>query len=369
MKDFKYIQNISTAGEATILLYDVIGCYVDADGCMCDGINGSAFAYEMEYLQSKATKINIRINSIGGSVLDGYSIISSILRSKIPVDTFIDGLAASIAGVIAMTGQNKLMMDYGTLMLHNPSGTNDQSVLDLVKSTLVTILTNNTKLSSEEISSIMDNETFFSASEAIDLGLVDEIITSNKKIKVDTSSLYNMAQVYNKLINPNKMQLVKNQLGLDEAVEETVIVESISALQADKEALVKELEAEKLAKEELQNKINSIEAEKIEAKNIEIENMVNSFITSGKISDDEKESMVKLASVDFDGVKNMLSKIGTKTASSIINAVNIAAPTSERSTWTIRDWEKKDSKGLATIKNETPEVYNRMFNEFYNKQK
>ena len=73
--DFKYIKNISE-NEATILLYNQIGDSVDENGMYVSGISGSAFAYEMQYLQDKCKKINVRINSIGGNVLDGYSIVS-----------------------------------------------------------------------------------------------------------------------------------------------------------------------------------------------------------------------------------------------------------------------------------------------------
>jgi ATP-dependent protease ClpP protease subunit len=369
MKDLRYIKNISdTNGEATILLYDSIGTHIDENGIV-NGIDGNHFAKEIEYLQTVASKINVRINSVGGNVLDGYSIISAILNSKVPVDIYVDGLAASIAGVIAMTGSKKYMMDYGTIMLHNPSGSNDQPLLDLIKNTLVTILSNNTLLSQEDISKIMDDETYFTSTEAINMGLVDEVITSNKKIKVNRHSLIDMAKIYNKIINPVKMIKIKNVLGLEEAVAEEVIVDSIEKLQAENKTLSETLEAEKLAKEELQNKINTIELEKEEAKKAEIKEMVNSFVTSGKIKEEESESMIKLASVDFDGVKNMLEKIGSKVAVKIFDTAKVAVTNgaSDRSDWTIREWEKKDSKGLAKIKNETPEVYNRMFNEFYKK--
>ena len=89
--DFKYIKNI-VEEEATILLYDQIGDSVDENGMYKSGISGSSFAYEMQYLQDKCKKINVRINSIGGNVLDGYSIVSAILNSKIKCDTARDNL-------------------------------------------------------------------------------------------------------------------------------------------------------------------------------------------------------------------------------------------------------------------------------------
>jgi ATP-dependent protease ClpP protease subunit len=368
--NFKYIKNIADdCSEATILLYNQIGCTVDGDGNITYGIDGSSFAWEMQYLQDKCKKINVRINSIGGSVLDGYAIISSILNSKVPCDTYIDGLAASIAGVIAISGKKVYMMDYGTLMLHNPQGGGDTALLNLVKDTLVTIFSNRTSQDAEMVSKMMDKETWMGANEAKQKGMVDEIISSGKNIKISESeSLYNMALIYNKLINPKKkMNLITNKLGLDENSSEEVVVSKIEELKN----LVEEAKAEnERIKSELasaQEQLTTIEAEKEAHKNAEIEAMVNSF----NLKEEEKESAIKLAKIDFDGVKNMLSKSTVKEPVKVFDFKNVVTPkgTEDRSTWNIRDWEKKDPKGLAEIKNNTPEVYNEMFNSHYKKQK
>lgn len=373
---FKYIKNIAEDNsEATILLYNQIGSTVDGNGNITYGIDGSSFAWEMQYLQDKCKKINVRINSIGGSVLDGYAIISSIINSKVPCDTYIDGLAASIAGVIAISGKKVYMMDYGTLMLHNPQGGGDKALLDLVKDTLVKLFSNRTSQDAEVVSKMMDKETWMGANEAKEKGMVDEIISSGKKIKIkESESLYNMALIYNKLINPKKnMNLITNKLGLDENSSEDVIVSKIEELsnsleeanriaeeaKAENERIKSELDA---AKEQL----TTIEAEKEAHKNAEIEAMVNSF----NVKEEDRERIVNLAKVDFEAVKNMLSKQTVKEPVKVFDFKNVvtAKGTEDRSAWTIRDWEKKDPAGLAKIKNSTPEVYNEMFNAHYKKK-
>ena len=155
----------------------------------------------MQYLQDKCKKINVRINSIGGNVLDGYSIVSAILNSTVKCDTYIDGLAASISGVIAMAGDKCYMADYGTMMLHNPIGGNSEDVLALVKNTLVTILSKRTKLDEDTINKMMDEETWLNADQCMEMGLVDFVVKSDKKMKMSTNSLTEMAFIYNKLIN------------------------------------------------------------------------------------------------------------------------------------------------------------------------
>jgi len=367
--NFKFIKNIAD-DEATILLYNQIGDSVDASGNYVYGISGSSFAYEMQYLQDKCKKIKVRINSIGGSVLDGYSIVSAILNSKVTCDTYIDGLAASISGVIAMAGKKVYMADYGTLMLHNPSGGNDKEVLDLVKNTLVTIFEQRTKMTAEEISAMMDKETWLGAVDAVNMGLVDEIVTSSKKIKISKSeSLSNMALIYNKIINKKPMEKVTNLLKLSNEADEATIVAAIEEKDNVNAELLAENEALKTKVAEFEAKENEAKekaAKELEEKAIEL---VENAIKEKKIEEAEKEATIKMAVNNFEFVSNMISKINNvKDAVKVFDAKNVANEDT-RKDWSIRDWEKKDAKGLEKIKNETPELYNEMYNKFYNKTK
>lgn len=377
---FKYIKNIQER-EGTILLYDTIGLEYNKEGEVIGGIDGTQFAYEMKYLQEECDCICIRINSVGGSVLDGYSIISSILNSTKPVYTYVDGLAASIAGVIAVCGEKVYMMDYGTLMIHNPAGGNDKELLSLVKETLITILSNRSSLSREECSKMMDKETYFNAETAKKSGMVDEIVNSKNKVVVEYGDLYEMKNIYNKLINKNnkkEMNLIINKLGLDADSTEETIVEAIEKLQNKEEVIVEidtteidaineQLEILKNEKAELEAKLEEFNAEKAKEKADKIEEMVNSYITSGKLEEKDKDNTIKLASVDFDSVKNMLDKIGTSKSTSIMDVINKDVITNERASWTILDWQKNDPSGLKEINNTNPGLYNEMYNSFYNK--
>jgi ATP-dependent protease ClpP protease subunit/tetrahydromethanopterin S-methyltransferase subunit G len=379
--NFKYIQEIQNSTEATMLLYDAIGRQYKNGECV-GGIDGSMFAYEFQYLQDKVEKINVRINSVGGSVLDGYSIISTMLNSTIPVDVYIDGMAASIAAVIAMCGDKVCIMDYGTLMIHNPSGEADQVILDFIKNTLVTILKNRTDFSADEISKLMDKETWFNAKQAVKNGMADEIINSKVKVKVDKkTNIYNLFDVYNSIIQKtNKKDMIQiiNKLNLEEDATEEMVIEAIESLQnkiveptQDEELkstiseLENKIEAINKEKEELVSKLDAYNAEKEEAKRIKIETLVNSYVVSGKLKEEEKESTIKMANFDFEGTKNMLDKIGSKTANHIISeVVNL---NSEKSGWNFRDYEKKDPKALLEIKNTNPELYEEMYNSYYKK--
>lgn len=374
MKDFKYIKNISE-DTGTILLYGTIGDYINAEGEYMQGISGVGFAYEMKYLQDKCKVINVHINSQGGSVLDGYSIVSAILNAPCTVNTVIDGLAASIAGVIAVAGKKCSMKDYGSFMVHNPGGGEDKQLLDLVKNTLVTILTNRSTCTPEEMATMMDKETWFTPAEALSKGLIDEIIDTKKKVKIKKSdSLYNRFEIYNNLINPiNKMKKVTNTLKLVEDASEDTIVSAI-------EVLTKENTDVKAENETLKNELTALKAEKDAKEKAEKDaliakatELVNSAVKDKKITEAEKESTLANAITsesNFEFVKNMLSKVtNEKKAAVIFDVKNVktSTGTDDRSAWTIRDWEIKDSKGLLALKNSNPEMYQIMLDAFYKK--
>jgi ATP-dependent protease ClpP protease subunit len=356
-----------------MLLYDQIGNSVDNNGNIKYGISGTSFAWELQYLQDKCSKINVRINSIGGSVLDGYSIASAILSSKVPVDTYIDGLAASISGVIAVCGKKVRMMDYGTLMMHDASGSDDKEFLELVNNTIGTILSNRTSKTMEEIREMMKKETYLLADEALSMGLVDEVISTNKKIKVKKESLSNMALVYNKLIeNKPKMEKVTNLLNLKNEATEQEIVSAIEAVNTENETIKSELKV-------LEDKVAEFEAKEKEAKEaaeLELKNkateLVENAIKEKKVTEAEKDELIVNAISNFSFVSNMLSKINAvKNAVKVFDAKNVVTKkgAEDRSEWTIRDWEQKDPSGLMELKNSNEDVYNEMKDKFYKKQK
>lgn len=198
---FKYIKNIAEdMSEATILIYKPVGTFQDQDGNIVEGVDGERFKQELLYLETQVDKINIRINSIGGSVYDGWAIISAILSSKAEIHTYNDGLAASIAAIILVAGDESYAMDYSLTMIHNPYGEENSEVVELVKQSLLTILTNRSILEQKEIDELMNEETYFTAQKAKDAGLIDCIVSSEKQIQLETQNLSEIANIFNKLI-------------------------------------------------------------------------------------------------------------------------------------------------------------------------
>ncbi len=192
----RYIQNVSQ-DSADIFLYDQIGG---------GGINGQTFADEISALNKFGVKlINVHISSPGGSILDGLSIFSAIRNSKATVHTHIDGIVASMAGIIAMAGEKVFMADFGSLMIHDPSfpgndtpDDNQKNALSTLRNSLLTILENRTNKKHKELSSIMSAETWLTPQAALDGGFIDEIVTTkvnNTTPRMEVSDIVNVLGV------------------------------------------------------------------------------------------------------------------------------------------------------------------------------
>lgn len=131
--------------------------------------------------------VKIIINSGGGAVYAGYEIYNTLKNYKGGVEIEIHGLAASIASVIAMAGKCK-MSPLSQMMIHNVScGVNGDyrvmehytEVLKKANKTISSAYSLKSGKGENEFLRLMDKETWFTANEALELGLVDEIMYSN----------------------------------------------------------------------------------------------------------------------------------------------------------------------------------------------
>ena len=364
--NLKFVKNFKESEEAaTMLLYQEIGG---------NGINGAAFAEELYWLSKNVPLVNIRINSPGGSIFEGYSIYSAMREVKIPVDTYNDFIAASMGGIIAQQGRKRYAADNSLIMLHNPQGggesVKDMEVLGLLKNSLIDAYSARTGNDGTIISGLMDVETWVEArqvngvSAMLEMGLADKLFSSSVKTIKNEAQIYNVAKLYsisNSILNNDKMdnekieQLTKQLSDLSEVV---------NGLKADKEA--KELEITNL-KAELLGK-DSVLKEASDKLAVEL---IENAIKDGKVKAEVKDKLITDAKNSFDIVKNMLDSMPSSTASRFTNVINSGASASTvdaaRASWTIRDYEEKDPKALGEIFKNDKDLYNEMFNKYYKK--
>ena len=168
-----YALEKSNDGTATIHLYDEVGAF---------GAGSKEFLADLAKLDGQ--HLHLRINSPGGSVVEGTAIYNALRRHKGGLTVHIDALAASMASVIAMAGAPVYIADNALLMIHNPwtvsMGDSDQlrreaALLDKLKDSLRNAYVRKTGMEADRIAQMMDEETWLDAVEAVALGFADAI--------------------------------------------------------------------------------------------------------------------------------------------------------------------------------------------------
>jgi len=174
--DWYKIEN-KTEDETEILIYDVIGWpFIDAD----------ILVRELSEIKSK--DITVRINSPGGDVFDGFAIYNALTANKSNVIVQIEGLAASIASVLAMAGNEIRSYSNAMLMIHNSwslaMGNKDEmrdvaDILEKIDGNIVDTYFDNSNVGRPTLRKMMEAETWLTAKEALDKGFIDKIIDGN----------------------------------------------------------------------------------------------------------------------------------------------------------------------------------------------
>lgn len=140
-----------------------------------DGISAKQFSIDLKAL-GKVTNIDIRINSDGGDVFEGRAMYSLLAQHAAKKTVYVDGVAASIASLIAMVGDEIIMGDGTFVMIHNAWGVaigdtremaRVSSLLESVNSTLVDTYASRTGNAKGDIQAWMDSETWMPAKDAL----------------------------------------------------------------------------------------------------------------------------------------------------------------------------------------------------------
>jgi ATP-dependent Clp protease protease subunit len=162
--------------EAEVLIYEDVGGWFG-------GVTAKDFYADLRALGGIET-LNIRINSFGGEVFEGLAIYRHLAEHGAKKIVHVDGIAASIASVIAMAGDEIRVAEAGRVMIHDASGmawgTAEQvrevaERLESITGSITDIYVARTSVSRDKLRGWMQAETWFTAAEAVEAGLATAV--------------------------------------------------------------------------------------------------------------------------------------------------------------------------------------------------
>lgn len=168
----------STTDEVEVMLYDEIGFW---------GITADEFRRQLDGIT--ASTINLRINSPGGDVFDGLAMYNALREHPASVVVHVDAVAASMAGMVAMAGDEIRMAENAFIMIHDPwalvigNSTDlrkEADLLDKISGSLLMAYMAQSGADEETVRGWMAEETWFTAAEALDAGLIHEVVSEEE---------------------------------------------------------------------------------------------------------------------------------------------------------------------------------------------
>lgn len=206
-KKYYSVQN-KTEQSADILIYGVIG-----DSWYQESVTARQFVADLKALEKDYPRINVRINSPGGSVFDGLPIFNALKNSTSDIHTYNDGLCASMAGLVLLSGKTVHSANNALLMLHSPmsgcqgNASDIQQVLDMldkVQDSLIACITTRKGTTTDEIKTKYFDykDHWLNADEAKAEGFIDVIEKGDKRVsnKITNMSLSEIMNQFDSLV-------------------------------------------------------------------------------------------------------------------------------------------------------------------------
>jgi ATP-dependent Clp protease protease subunit len=180
MKKNKFFSLVKEKQTATLNIYGDITSWPWEE---LGEVSAVSLSKQLEAL-GDVEQIDVYINSYGGEVAEGLAIYNALRRHKAKVRTYCDGFACSIASVIFMAGDERIMNESSLLMIHNAwtyamgnSAELRKQADDLEKITQASVeaYKSHSPLSEKEIKKLMDNETWILPEDALSYGFATTV--------------------------------------------------------------------------------------------------------------------------------------------------------------------------------------------------
>lgn len=203
-------QVASSEAPAKIYLYGEIGeSWWDEES-----LTGKSVVDQLAQLPETA-EIEIHVNSVGGDVAEGLAIYNGLKKWKGKKKAYIDGYALSAASFVALAADEVISPASSIWMVHNPAtlmfGDAAQmraaaEMLDTHRDAVLTIYTERTGMSADEIIELLDNETWFTGTEAAEWGFATAVV--DEPLKVEQKIPYKVAACFNG--HPDKLSKLQS---------------------------------------------------------------------------------------------------------------------------------------------------------------
>ena len=188
----KSTKSASSSNEKHITVQDnKIYYYSNVSRGSCSELNKKIGELEGKYLGTAKSlgieppTIKLLINSGGGSVVSGIASMDTILRTQVPIHTYVDGFAASAATFLSVVGNYRFMSRNSYMLIHQLSTQfwgkysefeDEKKNLDLMMNTIKNVYKEHTKLPMKKLDEILKHDLMWDAKTCLKYGLIDEII-------------------------------------------------------------------------------------------------------------------------------------------------------------------------------------------------
>lgn len=211
-----------------IEIYDYIGEYLDWTTWSIKGVTYESFKKEFESAIQNSKTVNLRINTNGGEVNAGLAIYNLIQRhADKDIHVYVDAAAYSMGIVLAQAVKkgNRHAAKNATLMIHQALSfycgdynaidlRNQADILDTFDDVLATSISDTMGMDKEEFKNKFfdGKDHFFTASQAVDLGLIDDIYESNEETNTTPEEKPKESTPSNKMLNfiMNRLDALEN---------------------------------------------------------------------------------------------------------------------------------------------------------------
>lgn len=368
-----YFRNMAVEnGRMKILLYGPIATAED------DSVDSGKIVAELMQLSERYQNIDIHINSMGGDVFAGMAIYNAIKQCKANITMYVDGMAASIAGVIALCGRPLYMSQYARLMIHQVSGSGYGSaaklrtVADMVEGLqkdIAQMLSARMGIEPEKVQEqyFDGQDHWISATEAMAMKLCDGIVEDGS-----LNESYSNEEIYTRVFNRLETEAKKDKdMAFLDEVRKRPGFENC-ATEADVLTHIAALESKAVKADAYENTIKELRG-KLDAQQTAAHTaFLNQAKAEGKITEEQIPTYLNLLKADEENTRKLIDGMKpTKqvTAEQFLNSDGDpnADPMLKMS---FDELDKADK--LAEFKAKYPQRFEQLYNEFqlnFNKNK